>query len=802
VNLTPHKKLGGLFVLCSAVAFAAYLLFDTPGALGRAYSVEELQSKSLDSLLAIRQNMIDAQGETVACGGPLPPLQSTVGISDHFVQATVESVEIDVPFLIECIVRGKIRALYGDITYNIERAYPPLPQNTLTMSGAFVRESLREGQTVLVPIQRIRDQYFTQLGGLTGYPMNGDKVLGIAPGHREVSLEEAWALIEAAYSELGAAPPASEVAAKLALLRDGTVVEAAEALQYLADLAPDALTAAVLVESLESQHARLLNEVTRVPDKYVSAYNVLGERYRFFQNFAGAALDVLLPVATEAGAQRMFTFYKRDMSSYYGRFFEESELQRRAFEVIVSGDPAQAVVRARQLLGTRIAPLMKDGSENGSVLLASAGYDELRSLAKVPGQQAASLLEEIRREPERFHCPDYMQTEEAWTEIVTLRESVLSETEAADPEETLQQYIRRYLDGETSLARSIGFRADAPSEQLVEMLKRDKYFGPYWAEFIAVKVPTPGLVERLRAVIEEQGVFPYALDALEACGQPAQAWEFAIEILERPIPSEDLEQLEKDVVGRGAAMKYLGRTGNANAAPYIREQISAAALEGVAEAHREAYDRAFAAESEERRRYLGYRSPRQNPLETGLERDGLLALTKLRDESMVPRLEEAFESGHITERITAAVCLEFFGDATGEELLDRFTHHEERTIRAFDIHQSTEGATNEFLNAVLYLRGPVLDERVLIRLEKNLGFGDHDYFGDIDFVADYEGKLLDYLLTHLESDDNAAASTANLALQGFFGVDIGWYQSAATGIDHHKVAQWKAIVDGYAEATD
>lgn len=795
------RKVALATILVVTLVALVWFFADAPPTHRYLYSEAELRGKNLGELLNIREELMDEQGRAEA-SIQLPTLPSLVADSDIIVEGTVQAIDVDMDFLIECIATGKVRALYGDITLQILDSEPNVDVGAITIPAAFSRDSFSVGDHIFVPLIRIRDAYRPQ-GGLDYcakvIEVDGKTIVsGFASMPNYLGVEETWDRIRDTFEDLDGRSSDADVRNWLDTLRNGTPVEAFTALERL-ESKPGTLNAGLLLAALEDQHRKLIDQVPAQNRVDGPALDHINQQVNEFTPFAQKTMDLLLPLADASTAERVLNLYLHDMTTNYVQVFDNSDLSRAVFGILIRPEDPNRVARAKRVLGQWVEYYDDQGGQIGSSLLIEAGYYSLCAIATTPGEDMDRLLEEILENPETYVLsgqPPF--TDELKRELANMRRAALAQTQTLSNAAVLSEYLRRYRAGNTGLGLSIWFRADGPTQELIDFLLADERL-ENWTPLIAAKAGSPQLASKLSESIRQNGPYRMALEALDACGTPDQALLFASQALEGPIANDDLDAFELSLQHRIAALRYLGGSGHLAASELIRTQLAPSLGDKVAAAQRRAYERTFARTSEDRKQFLGYRSPLQNPSQNFLRDAALLALTKLRDATVTKHWKDVLESGRQPEKAIAAVALFYLGDAAGTSFMEAFASHEERIDRDYDRRLMTEGATGEVLKTLLYLRSTQTDEFLLRRLDTETGWADHDVFYDLAFVSDYRDRVLALLLDHLESDSSMTRRDANQTLDQFLRVDVGWDDQAGPRTQPEKVLEWRNHVEDFLD---
>jgi hypothetical protein len=277
---------------------------------------------------------------------------------------------------------------------------------------------------------------------------------------------------------------------------------------------------------------------------------------------------------------------------------------------------------------------------------------------------------------------------------------------------------------------------------------------------IARKCPHPCFTPILRKTLEKE-VTGELIEALYACGAREEAVELA------------LAKLEDE--GSGEIIRFLGTTGETSVLPVLEDFTR----EQVIDLYRE--------ES-----WSSHESPY-------MQRNAVLALTRLGGESAMPRLKELYESEDtdILVRIATALSLYSLGDDTGYELLEHFVNGTEHSIAEFEERVGGDIGENEaFYPIAIYLRSPRGDGLLLEYLRRT-GYA---HFGT-SFFADHEREVLPILVNNLESKDRKARSHANRVLKRLTGQDFGFQPERFVGQQDEQIERWRSYVERYLAQT-
>jgi len=746
---------------------------------------DNIEGKSVQELLALRQELKGRQGSTGACTAAPPAMQLYIEAGYFMVQVVVKEVTFDTAQLIKQLVEDikarRVRPLYMTVEFEVVESHPAVHEHTILLSSTGEPEDVQPGRAFIMALKRLNGVYRppSRFDGSGIYPIEGEGAAASVFG--DMPLEEAWEYIRGLYGVIHGTEIQTDrrkTQERLDALLSGTLDEARLALRLLSATKRSALTKEILLDALETQYDALLAKDNVQGERPGPALYRMADQVDEYTSFAQSALVALYPVADEAAVGRVLELYADDMSDYRAMVFEESDYFAAEALKLALKHPGPA--RRDRVLG----------------LLLRMGRRPDRSVLKLLVLNRGDDIEGILVE---------------WAEAVALEPDRLDELLQGHREhlrKALPRPIKERLDRFTASCEAGESHWLGPSLELCmspgnERLARALLKVPFYrtADVIWLRVPDPVFVPALRNAIgtDEWGHHgrrcPPLLEALAACGEPDEALRLAQELLERPIPDTDLDAFKADVENRAAALRYLGRTGNASAASAVAPFLTDEALSEYGEAHERAFKTAVSKEEPERRGMLNYWSPAGNPLHERLKIAALLALTRLRDPRVIDEWRRLYGQGDVPQKVTAAVALYYLGDDTSKDLIEVFRNHTERSLDDLHRHQQTQGATGEFQSTIQYLRSPRTDALFLERIQRGLGNGDSDLIEDLGFLQDHVQEVLPLLLGHLDSKVLETRAQAHRCLESILHVSLPWDKTALAGTQPEVVEQWHKEVE-------
>jgi hypothetical protein len=186
---------------------------------------------------------------------------------------------------------------------------------------------------------------------------------------------------------------------------------------------------------------------------------------------------------------------------------------------------------------------------------------------------------------------------------------------------------------------------------------------------------------------------------------------------------------------------------------------------------------------------------------SNLQGAAIMVLAKLGGDSAIERLRELYASNDYYMRIAAAVSLYYLGDDSGNELLEHFINHTERSVPGIEMrwHVDMSGG-KPFHEALLYLRSPETDQLFIERLRN--GVGDEDIKA-IAIAETYKDQVLPILVEHLSSRDRTTREKSHDMLKRLTGKHFGFDPGKFVGQQDEAIELWRSSVEQYlAESGD
>lgn len=154
-------------------------------------------------------------------------------------------------------------------------------------------------------------------------------------------------------------------------------------------------------------------------------------------------------------------------------------------------------------------------------------------------------------------------------------------------------------------------------------------------------------------------------------------------------------------------------------------------------------------------------------------------------------------------RIATAVSLHYLGDDSGQDLLEHFIKHTERSVpeieKLWGVHLRRG---RPFHEALLYLRSPQIEELFLERLRNGVQRADMQALA---IAQARQREVLPILVEHLNSRNRVTRDEANKMLKRLTGQDFGYspWRYPLAGKQIEAVERWRNLSAGiHAHSTD
>jgi hypothetical protein len=173
----------------------------------------------------------------------------------------------------------------------------------------------------------------------------------------------------------------------------------------------------------------------------------------------------------------------------------------------------------------------------------------------------------------------------------------------------------------------------------------------------------------------------------------------------------------------------------------------------------------------------------------------VMALGKLGGDSAIERLRELCASNDYYMRIAAAVSLYYLGDDTGDDLLEHFINHTERSVPGIEMRWGVDMTGGEPFHAtLLYLRSPQTDRLFIERLRN--GVADKDIEALVIAEA-YKNQVLPILVEHLTNRDRTTRKNAHNMLKRLTGQNFGFKPGEFVSQQIEAIDHWRNYVEQY-----
>jgi hypothetical protein len=645
-----------------------------------------------------------------------------------------------------------------------------------------------------------------------------------------IALDEAWQLVMDIYDAVQEAKhPEGEVLDYwLAKLGSEDFIDCWMAVEYLGTLARPPVEPGTIIDAIE-RHLRASSGGD--PDEESPAnLNSFYQRTTFFTE----ALDLLLLVADEPAVDRMLALYQQAVLSPEPVFHEVRENEddvmanifrltlkhpgpkrRERFVWLFSPFVAQDDYGIRHeltpmlpwLLGTAeggdIDQLLLDMVEDrasfgisgvehieeyvGAIWMAAArrGLPEVgRYLEQVLAEPSTVIIESEDEQVEQQQIIELAQ--QAYHVYICAAQAHGLITRSKALQMLMEQYEqdnKSIRKGNTSIVGSIAELIEPQDRELIPFLA-ETLASERLAPIIlaAERIFDPCLVPAIIEALEAGARYLYAgpeemtsmlLEALFYSGAEQQAVEIALAELDKPVT--DGEDLQRPTF----LIKFLGTTGDESLIPVVEHFTR----DDVIEQFRQ-----------------------ENPGgAVELQRSAVLALARLGGESAIPRLQQVYESGDIYIRIPTALALYYLGDDTGNELVEHFANHTERSVHDIEMQWDYwKGCSEIFQLPLMYLRSPRTDALLFGRIQDlrhwfstNFRLGDYGY--GYAFVKEHKQQALPVIVEQLVSKNREARKCANRTLKELTGRDFGFRDDRFAGQQGQVIQRWRAYIEEYLE---